>query len=627
MDELAKVDRVIRTKAVHADYRRLLVIDASTGQNAFRQAEVFQETVGLDGLVLAKYDGAAKGGVLVPISRRLEIPACSWERVRGWRISGPSTSRSISPGWWRGRDACVPMAPVGCGMVVARFASVVLFERDGAGARPHRGVRPRSLRVRADGGGWGGTAGTGALPGGGGGAALGDRVAQGGCAFGGEGVGDGVLSRVSRYDEGGRLLVEEFYREGEFSERVRYEYEGARVVRRVWEGVDGGTSTEEFRYDREGRLREVRAVPEKGVDRYVQVGGRLVEEWHGDGGSGFLVRYGRSGEVVEREEWEGGRLVWVRTYRYGEGGVCEGWVEERPAEGAVVEVRCDGEGRPVEEVWRREGVSVRRVVYGYEGGRVVWEREVTEGLVRESRYGYEGDRVVWEEVWENGVRVMRREFGRGGGVGGGGGPGRGCLGAPGLRGGWTARAGGVLPGRRARVGAGGEVKAWLRSRWRVWRWVGRLAVIYLLRGRRKKTAAASLLTWLGVVLGVATLVTVLSVMNGFQSLTIDSLVEVASFHVRVYGAVDAAEVERVVGEGVVVPQVEVRVLAGDLGGEVEFVEVRGVPEGMRERDPGFARVVEVREGVFRVGEGRVVVGQELAYELGVGWVIPSSSPG
>ncbi|AEJ61546.1 protein of unknown function DUF214 [Spirochaeta thermophila DSM 6578] len=162
------------------------------------------------------------------------------------------------------------------------------------------------------------------------------------------------------------------------------------------------------------------------------------------------------------------------------------------------------------------------------------------------------------------------------------------------------------------------MKAWLRSRWRVWRWVGRLAVIYLLRGRRKKTAAASLLTWLGVVLGVATLVTVLSVMNGFQSLTIDSLVEVASFHVRVYGAVDAAEVERVVGEGVVVPQVEVRVLAGDLGGEVEFVEVRGVPEGMRERDPGFARVVEVREGVFRVGEGRVVVGQELAYELGVG---------
>lgn len=75
MDELAKVDRVIRTKAAGADYRRLLVVDASTGQNAFRQAEVFQETLGLDGLVLAKYDGAAKGGVLVPISRRLEIPA------------------------------------------------------------------------------------------------------------------------------------------------------------------------------------------------------------------------------------------------------------------------------------------------------------------------------------------------------------------------------------------------------------------------------------------------------------------------------------------------------------------------------------------------------------------------
>ena len=73
--ELEKIDRIVSSRAPDAAYRRLLVIDATTGQNGLRQAEVFSEAVALDGIVLAKYDSTAKGGILVPISRSLQIPA------------------------------------------------------------------------------------------------------------------------------------------------------------------------------------------------------------------------------------------------------------------------------------------------------------------------------------------------------------------------------------------------------------------------------------------------------------------------------------------------------------------------------------------------------------------------
>ena len=73
--ELSKIDRIVSKRAPEASYRRLLVIDATTGQNGLQQAEVFSEAVPLDGIILAKYDSTAKGGILVPISRQLGIPA------------------------------------------------------------------------------------------------------------------------------------------------------------------------------------------------------------------------------------------------------------------------------------------------------------------------------------------------------------------------------------------------------------------------------------------------------------------------------------------------------------------------------------------------------------------------
>lgn len=72
--ELQKIDRIAVQKASPGGYRKLLVLDATTGQNGFRQAEVFHEAVGVDGIVLTKYDSTAKGGIVVSIGRELNLP-------------------------------------------------------------------------------------------------------------------------------------------------------------------------------------------------------------------------------------------------------------------------------------------------------------------------------------------------------------------------------------------------------------------------------------------------------------------------------------------------------------------------------------------------------------------------
>ena len=72
--ELQKIHKIVNSKADNAVYKKLLVIDATTGQNGLNQARTFNEAVGLDGIILTKYDSAAKGGVVVPICRELEVP-------------------------------------------------------------------------------------------------------------------------------------------------------------------------------------------------------------------------------------------------------------------------------------------------------------------------------------------------------------------------------------------------------------------------------------------------------------------------------------------------------------------------------------------------------------------------
>lgn len=74
--ELQKIHKIVEGRSAGGSYKKLLVIDATTGQNGLRQAEIFHEAVGVDGVILTKYDSAAKGGVALRISRDLGLPFC-----------------------------------------------------------------------------------------------------------------------------------------------------------------------------------------------------------------------------------------------------------------------------------------------------------------------------------------------------------------------------------------------------------------------------------------------------------------------------------------------------------------------------------------------------------------------
>lgn len=74
MDELKKIFRIIQRELPDADIETLLVLDATTGQNAVSQAKTFSEVSELSGLILTKLDGTAKGGIIVSIKSELDIP-------------------------------------------------------------------------------------------------------------------------------------------------------------------------------------------------------------------------------------------------------------------------------------------------------------------------------------------------------------------------------------------------------------------------------------------------------------------------------------------------------------------------------------------------------------------------
>ncbi len=74
MDELAKINRIIDKKAGESSRETLLVLDATTGQNAVNQAKLFGETAPISGIVLTKLDGTAKGGIVISIKNEMSIP-------------------------------------------------------------------------------------------------------------------------------------------------------------------------------------------------------------------------------------------------------------------------------------------------------------------------------------------------------------------------------------------------------------------------------------------------------------------------------------------------------------------------------------------------------------------------
>jgi fused signal recognition particle receptor len=74
MEELKKIKRVIGKAMAGAPHEVLLVLDATTGQNALSQARLFHEALSVTGIVLTKLDGTAKGGIVIPIVSELSIP-------------------------------------------------------------------------------------------------------------------------------------------------------------------------------------------------------------------------------------------------------------------------------------------------------------------------------------------------------------------------------------------------------------------------------------------------------------------------------------------------------------------------------------------------------------------------
>jgi fused signal recognition particle receptor len=74
MKELSKIDRTIKKLLPEAPHQTLLVVDATTGQNAISQAVSFDQAIQLSGIVLSKYDGTSKGGIIFCLKHKLQLP-------------------------------------------------------------------------------------------------------------------------------------------------------------------------------------------------------------------------------------------------------------------------------------------------------------------------------------------------------------------------------------------------------------------------------------------------------------------------------------------------------------------------------------------------------------------------
>jgi len=74
LKELQKIDKIVNHRIERACYTKVLVIDSTTGQNGIRQAQMFHSAIGVDSLILTKYDSASKGGSVIQIGKDLGIP-------------------------------------------------------------------------------------------------------------------------------------------------------------------------------------------------------------------------------------------------------------------------------------------------------------------------------------------------------------------------------------------------------------------------------------------------------------------------------------------------------------------------------------------------------------------------
>jgi fused signal recognition particle receptor len=98
MEELEKIIRVLRKHDERAPHATLLVLDATTGQNALAQVETFQKAAPLTGLVVTKLDGSARGGVIVALAERFGIPVNAVGVGEGAEDLRPFSARDFARG-------------------------------------------------------------------------------------------------------------------------------------------------------------------------------------------------------------------------------------------------------------------------------------------------------------------------------------------------------------------------------------------------------------------------------------------------------------------------------------------------------------------------------------------------
>ena len=92
VEELRKIDRIVESRAAGYCYLKYLVLDATTGRNALVQAEIFNEAVSPNGVILTKYDSTARGGVVFSLASELHLPAlyvCTGEKYEDIRVFDP----------------------------------------------------------------------------------------------------------------------------------------------------------------------------------------------------------------------------------------------------------------------------------------------------------------------------------------------------------------------------------------------------------------------------------------------------------------------------------------------------------------------------------------------------------
>ncbi|MEM5948893.1 hypothetical protein WKV44_10110 [Spirochaetia bacterium 38H-sp] len=216
------------------------------------------------------------------------------------------------------------------------------------------------------------------------------------------------------YSETGRLEKEVFFKhDGTIDYIWEYAYKGTHLVSKT--RYTGADKKKDFSllysYDSKGRLSYITDDIGGSEHRYVQIGGRLVEEWHGKGNTGLLIRYREDGRELEREEWRDGVIYSMLTYEY-ENKELKKSIKIWPSDDKREETFFTDE-KPVSSVEYQADFPVKKEEMEYDGNRLVKKIAIQPGKINVYTYVYDGDDLKEERITENSRLIVTREYSNG----------------------------------------------------------------------------------------------------------------------------------------------------------------------------------------------------------------------